>query len=90
MPMLRRGDSYCELVDELRRWRQSRRIEIHELSERIGVADALASRWECDDKRPSLFLAVCWAQAIGARLAILPARPRHRPARQPQQLTLPF
>jgi transcriptional regulator with XRE-family HTH domain len=86
--MLRRASSYHELVDELRRWRAGHGISVRELSLRIGVADSLASRWECDDKRPSLFLAVCWAEAIGARLAVVPSSRRRRSC--PRQLNLPW
>jgi len=87
MPMPRTGSPYYDLVDELRRWRTGHRISVRELSLRIGVTDSLASRWECDDKRPSLFLAVCWAEAIGARLAVVPPPRRRRSC--PKQLNLP-
>lgn len=86
MPMPRRGSPYIDLIDQFRRWRLASGIPVREMSLRLGVSDSLASRWECDDKRPSLFLAVCWAEAMGARLVVAP--PLRQAPSCPAQLKL--
>jgi len=89
MSMPRQGDPYYLLVDEFRRWRMAHKIPLRELSLRIGVSDSLASRWECDDRRPDLYFATLWAQAIGTRLTIVPLARKRRP-QCPAQLLLPY
>lgn len=88
----RRGtDRYHRLVQLYRLLRRSRQPRsdhsVRALSQRIGVTDSLVSRWECLDKRASLWLAICWADALGADLVLVP-RPRRQQC--PAQLSFPF
>lgn len=88
MPSVPPVDPYARLIDRFRRRRAALGIPVRELGPRIGVTDSLPSRWECQDKRPSLFLAVCWAQSIGGELVIVPAKRQSLPC--PEQLSLPL
>lgn len=43
-----------------------------ELEDRIGVTGCLVAKWECGMRTPRAFLLSCWAEALGARLVVVP------------------
>lgn len=45
-----------------------------ELNFRLGIADRLVNKWECGLRTPSGFNLYCWANALGQRMLIGPAK----------------
>lgn len=53
-----------ELILALKKERQQNGITAVELSEHLGYTSTLVGRWECGDKRPSLFSLQTWADGL--------------------------
>lgn len=43
-----------------------------ELEDRIGVTGCLVGKWEARMRTPGAFLLSCWAEALDARLMVVP------------------
>ena len=37
---------------------------------RIGVTNGLVAKWECGNRKPTLFNAHCWAEALGCQIKL--------------------
>tara|TARA_E500000318_G_C3553344_1_gene209973 strand:+ start:472 stop:705 length:234 start_codon:yes stop_codon:yes gene_type:complete len=41
-----------------------------QVDERIGVATGLVAKWESGNRKPTLFNAHCWAEALGCNIKL--------------------
>lgn len=62
------GDLLPQLIER----RRQLGLTQGELEDRIGVTGCLVGKWECGMRTPGAFLLGCWAEALGARLVIVP------------------
>ena len=44
-----------------------------ELSEKIGVDSGLVSKWEIGNRKPSIFMTFCWANALNLDIEVVPS-----------------
>jgi transcriptional regulator with XRE-family HTH domain len=53
---------------------QKRRYELGltqpEVDQRLGVASGLCAKWEIGNRKPTLFNAYCWAEALGCDIKL--------------------
>ena len=67
-----RHDFLHDVVKELVIQRHRLGVTQDELNNILGVADRLVSHWECGVRSPTAFHLYCWADALKAKLAIIP------------------
>lgn len=65
------GNKFHEqLIPQYVAIRKKRGISQLEMDEILGVAKGLVSKWECGIRKPSGFLFLCWADALGCKLEL--------------------
>lgn len=63
-----------QFTSELIKQFQQRRYELGltqpDVDQLIGVAPGLVAKWEIGNRKPTLFNAYCWAEALGCSINI--------------------
>lgn len=62
--------AYEDLMRRLIRRRESLRVTQRELDHELGVGDGQVAKWESFARLPSMFMMVCWCQAL--RVTLVP------------------
>lgn len=61
-----------ELIHQFIELRRKRGMTQEECNYLLGVADFLVAKWECGMRVPKIFHMLCWAEALNARVVLLP------------------
>jgi len=61
---------YRRFVMALRRKRVDLGLSLVEVDELIGSTTGQVGKWECYDRRPTVFFASCWAEALGMEIYV--------------------
>ncbi|WP_448191884.1 helix-turn-helix domain-containing protein [Azospirillum sp. sgz301742] len=67
-----RGHWNAGLKVELVRLRHHRGFTQSDVEELIGVTGCLVGKWEANMRTPGAFLLTCWAEALDAKLRLIP------------------
>ena len=63
-----------EFTSDLIRQFQLRRYQLGltqpDVDQKIGVATGLCAKWEMGNRKPTLFNAYCWAEALGCEIKL--------------------
>jgi transcriptional regulator with XRE-family HTH domain len=59
-----------KLIKKLASRRKSLNVSQFALDDAIGVTSGLVAKWECGNRRPTLWNAWCWAQALGCEIRL--------------------
>lgn len=59
-----------ELITQFAKRRNELGLTQLHVDERIGVAAGLVAKWESGNRKPTLFNAHCWAEALGCHIKI--------------------
>jgi predicted transcriptional regulator len=62
----------ADLIAQMRDMRDTRDVSQRELDDILGVADGLVAKFENHLRSPALFTLLCWAQALNARVMVVP------------------
>lgn len=60
------------IIIQLKEARLRKNISQAELEHKIGLAEGYLSKWETGERRPNLFNLICWADALGVNISIIP------------------
>lgn len=60
------------VVAELASLRREKKMQAKEIAYRIGCATNTLQKMECGMKQPSMFMLVCWAEALGSDITLTP------------------
>jgi len=64
-------DTFTEqLITQFAKRRNELGITQVQVDERIGVATGLVAKWESGNRKPTLFNAHCWAEALGCNIKL--------------------
>lgn len=63
-----------EFTSDLIKQFQLRRYQLGltqpDVDQKIGVATGLCAKWEMGNRKPTLFNAYCWAEALGCKIKL--------------------
>ena len=59
-----------ELINQFQRRRYSLGFTQMDIDLKIGVAPGLVAKWEIGNRKPTLFNAYCWAEALGCDIKL--------------------
>tara|TARA_R100001460_G_scaffold91259_1_gene132998 strand:+ start:3166 stop:3393 length:228 start_codon:yes stop_codon:yes gene_type:complete len=66
--------SELEFTSDLIKQFQLRRYQLGltqpDVDQKIGVATGLCAKWEMGNRKPTLFNAYCWAEALGCEIKL--------------------
>ena len=66
--------SESEFTSDLIKQFQLRRYQLgltqSDVDQKIGVATGLCAKWEMGNRKPTLFNAYCWAEALGCEIKL--------------------
>ena len=66
--------SESEFTSDLIKQFQLRRYQLGltqpDVDQKIGVATGLCAKWEMGNRKPTLFNAYCWAEALGCKIKL--------------------
>lgn len=62
----------ADLISQFRAVRVAKNLSQQELDGRLGIADGLTAKWENSFRKPTLFHAYCWAEALGLKITLSP------------------
>ncbi|MAR67957.1 MAG: hypothetical protein CL833_11980 [Crocinitomicaceae bacterium] len=66
--------SESEFTSDLIKQFQLRRYQLGltqpDVDQKIGVATGLCAKWEMGNRKPTLFNAYCWAEALGCEIKL--------------------
>lgn len=63
-----------EVIGQFVKRRKELGLTQEEVDGRLGTAERLCSKWECGQRTPTSFNFMCWAEALGASLVLLPMK----------------
>ena len=63
-------DFTASLIKQFQRRRYDLGLTQPEVDQLIGVATGLCAKWEMGDRKPTLFNAYCWAQALNCEIRL--------------------
>ena len=70
----RRDMAFAEdLIEQFRTARKNSGLTQEQVDDRLGIADGLTAKWENSFRKPTLFHAVCWAEALDQKLILSPS-----------------
>ena len=61
-----------KMLPHLIRLRHARGMSAGEVEDRVGTADCLCAKWEAEMKLPSIFMLLCWGEALDAQMRPIP------------------
>lgn len=61
-----------EIVGQFVERRKAMGLSQEDVDGRLGTAERLCSKWECGQRTPTAFNFFCWAEALEARLVLVP------------------
>jgi len=67
-----RDDFLSAIVKQFINRRKELGLTQEDVDSRMGTADRLCSKWECGQRLPTSFNFFCWAQALDAKLTLIP------------------
>lgn len=59
-----------ELIKQFKRRRYQLGVTQVALDQQLGVAPGLVAKWEIGNRKPTLFNAYCWAEALGCNIKL--------------------
>lgn len=59
-----------ELIKQFQRRRYELGLTQPDVDIRLGVAQGLCAKWEIGNRKPTLFNAYCWAEALGCEIKL--------------------
>lgn len=76
MAQTRRNDmAFAEdLISQFRMARETSGLTQEQVDGRLGIADGLTAKWENSFRKPTLFHAYCWAQALDQKITLSPSK----------------
>jgi transcriptional regulator with XRE-family HTH domain len=76
MAQTRRNDmAFAEdLISQFRMAREHSGLTQEQVDGRLGIADGLTAKWENSFRKPTLFHAYCWAEALDQKIVLSPSK----------------
>ncbi len=76
MAQTRRNDmAFAEdLISQFRMARETSGLTQEQVDGRLGIADGLTAKWENSFRKPTLFHAYCWAEALDQKIVLSPSK----------------
>ena len=64
------SDFTANLIKQFQDRRYQLGLTQPEVDQKIGVATGLCAKWEMGDRKPTLFNAYCWAEALNCKIKL--------------------
>lgn len=58
------------LIKQFQKRRYDLRLTQSEVDDRIGVTSGLVAKWEIGNRKPTMFNAYCWAEALNCEIRL--------------------
>ena len=58
------------LIKQVQKRRYDLRLTQSEVDDRIGVTSGLVAKWEIGNRKPTMFNAYCWAEALNCEIRL--------------------
>ncbi len=76
MAQTRRNDMAFadDLISQFRMARERSGLTQEKVDARLGISDGLPVKWENSFRKPTLFHAYCWAEALDQKIVLSPSK----------------